>query len=237
MEGDFRFDQGKRKLMDEELVALYRLLRRMEESDAPLALHSMRVAALATELAAFAGVSEWEMRRVYFGALLHDVGKLAIAGEILNKPGRLTQSEYLEVQRHPVIGACMVAAEPNLHLYDDIVRHHHERPDGTGYPDGLTAGEIHFEVRMVSIADAFDAMTSTRVYRPALSAREAIHELKSGVGTQFDATLVALFARRLQARNTFPCHLMYGAGLQSLPLLTEIPPLATVTEGHSRFPQ
>ncbi|QSO49077.1 HD-GYP domain-containing protein [Alicyclobacillus mengziensis] len=237
MEGNFRLDQGKRKTVDEELVALHRLLRRMEANDAPLALHSMRVAALATELAAFAGVSEWEMRRVYFGALLHDVGKLAIAGEILEKPGRLTQSEYLEIQSHPVIGARMVAAEPNLHVYEDIVRHHHERPDGTGYPDSLTANEIQFEVRMVSIADAFDAMTSTRAYRPALSAIEAIHELQAGVGTQFDATLVALFARRLQARNTSPCHLTYGVGLQSLPLLSEIPPLATVTEGHSRFPQ
>ena len=237
MDENFRLDRGKRKAMDEELVALYRLLRRMEASDAPLALHSMRVAALAVELAAFAGVSEWEMRRVYFGALLHDVGKLAIAGEILKKPGRLTQSEYLEIQRHPVIGARMIADDPNLYLYEDIVRHHHERPDGTGYPDRLTASEIQLEVRMVSIADAFDAMTSTRVYRPALSAIEAIHELQAGVGTQFDATLVALFARRLQAQNTFPCHLTYGAGLQSLPLSTEIPPLAAVTEGHSRFPQ
>ena len=202
MDENFRLDRGKRKAMDEELVALYRLLRRMEASDAPLALHSMRVAALAVELAAFAGVSEWEMRRVYFGALLHDVGKLAIAGEILKKPGRLTQSEYLEIQRHPVIGARMIADDPNLYLYEDIVRHHHERPDGTGYPKRLAGAAIPLATRIITACDIFDAITAARPYRAAMPLERAFELMERERDTAIDGRCLEALKRTAAAAES-----------------------------------
>jgi HD-GYP domain-containing protein (c-di-GMP phosphodiesterase class II) len=237
MHGNLSADALDMESLEQGLFALYPLLRAMEETDATLALHSHRVAALAAELAFAAGLPKLDVRRIYFGAMVHDVGKLAVNGEVLQKPGRLTQSEYTEIQRHPRIGACLLASDPLLNVYADIVLHHHERLDGSGYPEGLRASEIHFPVRIVSIADAFDAMTSNRAYRHALSVSEAVHELRAGAGTQFDVSLVTLFERCLHTLNLTSCDFTSDAVPQSLRLSTQSLSLAIVSEGRSRFHQ
>ncbi len=125
--------------------------------------------------------------------LLHDIGKVGIVDGLLSKPGALTDEERTMMQRHPEIGENIIRPvkllQPGMHL----VRHHHERMDGTGYPDGIGGDDIPIAVRIVSIADSYDAMTSNRAYRSALTNRKAFDELKKCSGTQFDGALVPEF--------------------------------------------
>src|SRR5437899_11546284 len=123
---------------------------------------------------------------IALGAELHDSGKIGVSEAVLHKAGKLTEAEYRHIMEHPVIGARILAplmrdVPPAL----AIVRSHHERLDGKGFPDGLKGDQIPLEVRVVGVADSFDAMTSVRPYRPALSVRKALQELDDGKGTQF----------------------------------------------------
>ena len=177
------------------------LLARLGERD--LAGHAHRVAALATGVAAQLGLDGETAADVVLAALLHDVGKLRVAHEVLERPGPLTPAEWALVRRHPVHGERMLARVPGLGHLAPVVRGHHEHFDGSGYPDGLAGDAIPLGARIVLVCDAFDAMTSTRAYRPARSAEDAMEELWRRAGTQFDPTAVTALAAHLSTRRGY----------------------------------
>ncbi|MBP2651406.1 MAG: metal dependent phosphohydrolase [Firmicutes bacterium] len=152
--------------------------------------HSERVAELSLLLAKSMGLSEAEQVRIHIGAHLHDIGKIGVPDAILTKPGRLTVGEFATIRLHPEIGSNIVVKVKILHSIIDIVRHHHERVDGNGYPDGLGGDKISLGSRIVAVADAFDAMTTPRAYRKELSLTEAIEETIRCRGSQFDPAVV-----------------------------------------------
>jgi HD-GYP domain-containing protein (c-di-GMP phosphodiesterase class II) len=134
-----------------------------------------------------------EIDSLKFGGYLHDIGKIGVRDTVLLKPSRLTEEEFVEIRLHPVIGDNIIkplGSFPNERL---IVRHHHERFDGKGYPDGLGGTDIPRTARILAVADTYDSMTSTRPYRQALSHATAIEELKRCSGTQFDPAIVEAF--------------------------------------------
>jgi putative two-component system response regulator len=159
--------------------------------------HCDRVAELAISLAGAAGLSEEAVEAVGYGAVLHDIGKIGIAEGVLMKPGELTDAERTEMQRHPVIGAEILRPLRLGGLIGPIVRGHHEWWDGSGYPDQLRGEAIPLGARIVSVADAYDAMTHARPYRAALSLDEARAEVARTRGTQFDPELVDLLLGQL----------------------------------------
>jgi HD-GYP domain-containing protein (c-di-GMP phosphodiesterase class II) len=154
--------------------------------------HSRRVAAQSRIVALQLGMSATEVRRIECAAHVHDVGKILVSPEILENPGGLTPYEYAEVQRHAVFGARLVAplGAPELTA---IVRHHHERLDGSGYPDGLRGEEIPVGARIVAVVDSYDALTSCRPYHEARSADEAVAVIEAEAGATLDPEVVAAF--------------------------------------------
>ena len=169
------------------------LLRLLAERSLDLERHTADVALLAARTAERLGLMPDETERVRLAAELHDVGKAAIPDAILAKPGPLNDDEWAFVRRHTVIGERIVRAAPSLAHTADLVRWHHERPDGTGYPDALAADEIPIGARIIAVSDVFDAIVSDRPYREGRSAEEALAELHRCAGTQFDAAVVAAF--------------------------------------------
>jgi hypothetical protein len=157
--------------------------------------HSQRVVAYAHAMAVALGLSPSEVRAVVHGAMLHDIGKIGVRDAILHKPGPLTAEERAEMERHPEIGYRMIAHIPFLGPASLLVRHHHERWDGAGYPDRLAGEAIPLGARIFAVADAFDAMTSDRPYRAALSWEVALAELVRFRGAQFDPRAVDAFER------------------------------------------
>jgi len=162
--------------------------------------HSSRVSRLAALLTREMGFAESTVEAVESGALLHDIGKLGVDLEILSKPGPLEGDEKAAIRMHPLRSARVVAQVELFRSAVDIVRHHHERPDGTGYPYGLKAHEIPIGARILNVADAFDAMTSDRPYRKKRSIDEAIEELKRGSGTEFDPVVVEYLMKIIKKR-------------------------------------
>ncbi|HKP20444.1 MAG TPA: HD domain-containing phosphohydrolase [Thermoleophilaceae bacterium] len=166
------------------------LIRALADSDGETYSHSLQVAAMATAMARRLGVHGEELIDIEFGALLHDIGKLCLPRGILEKPGRLTDAERDLIRMHPEWGASLVESIPGLEPVAAIVRFHHERPDGCGYPRGLDHADIPLAARIVSVCDAYGAMTKTRPYRAALMHDAAIAELERHSGTQFDPDVV-----------------------------------------------
>ena len=162
--------------------------RRLRTSD-----HSENVANYAAALAKSFGLDTERIVRLRRAALLHDIGKVAVTSEILGKPGGLTPEEYAEIQRHPIVGSVILA---HAGLRDEAfwIRHHHERIDGGGYPEGLSGEDIPIESRILFVADAFEALTSDRPYRRGVEVQEALSELRRCAGTQFDAEVVERIA-------------------------------------------
>lgn len=182
--------------------------------------HSERVAFYANSLAQATGKYSFdELRTFRYACLLHDIGKVNIPDSILMKPGKLTMEEYEVIKKHPEVGANAIAKVKNLEISLDVIRYHHERWDGGGYPERLEKEEIPYLARIVSIADAFDAMTSSRSYRSAMPVEEAFKRIVEGKGTQFDPELVEKF------KNDFPqwvkFHREYN-WLDNLPLPAKI---------------
>ena len=161
--------------------------------------HGYRVAALAVSVARTLGLPEEAFATIEHGALLHDVGKLAVPEAILRKPAPLTVEELLLVRCHPAIGSELIAQVPYLQSAVPIVRDAHERMDGLGYPRGVRASEVSIGARIVCVADAYDTMTRPRVFRDALSPGEALLELQRCSGTQFDPLVVDAFRRVIAA--------------------------------------
>jgi len=166
------------------------LVQALAEADGDTYRHSLEVAATATALGRRLGLGRTELVEVELGALLHDVGKLRLPGELLTKPGPLTEEEVGLVRLHPEWGADMVARIPGLEAVALIVRLHHERPDGLGYPHGLAHDRIPMATRIVSVCDAYGAMTKRRPYSAPLDLDAALGELESNAGTQFDPDVV-----------------------------------------------
>ena len=148
--------------------------------------HSERVSAYAAQLARELGMGEDEVEDILKIGLLHDIGKVGISDLILNKPGRLTEEEFAAMRQHSVIGSEIIKHVKTIPGLYEGVRHHHERYDGRGYPDGLKGDEIPYIARLIAVCDAYDAMTSNRVYRKHLSLEQVVSELEKGLGTQFD---------------------------------------------------
>jgi diguanylate cyclase (GGDEF)-like protein len=166
--------------------------------DRGTAAHSQTVGRYAAAIARELGLPEPIVERVRFSGVVHDVGKIGIPDAILRKPGWLTAEDWMEMRRHPEIGASILAGA-NLTDVSEWVLAHHERPDGTGYPHGKSGHEIPLEARILAVADAYEAMTSDRVYRSALSEEEARAELSRCAGTQFDGRVVEAFLRVLDS--------------------------------------
>ena len=166
------------------------LVQALADSDGDTYRHSLEVAATATALGRRLGLSRTELVEVELGALLHDVGKLRLPPELLTRPGPLTEEEVRLVRRHPEWGSDMVARIPGLEAVALIVRLHHERPDGLGYPHGLAHARIPMATRIVSVCDAYGAMTKRRPYSPPLDLDAALRELERNRGTQFDPDVV-----------------------------------------------
>jgi HD-GYP domain-containing protein (c-di-GMP phosphodiesterase class II) len=166
------------------------LARTVELRDQYTGNHTQRVTDYALMLANALHFSPTEVQEIQIGSPLHDIGKIGIDDAILRKPGKLTAGEFEEMKSHTVKGAAVIESIPDLAAIIPIVRHHHERWDGRGYPDGLGGNTIPRCARVVSLADAFDAMTSDRPYRSALPVDKAFDEVMENAGTHFDPECV-----------------------------------------------
>jgi putative nucleotidyltransferase with HDIG domain len=155
--------------------------------------HSHRVSQFSCATAAAMGLSPAVVERIRIGALLHDIGKIGIADSVLQKPGRLTDEEFDIVKQHPVIGRRILEGVGGLAPYIDAVELHHENWDGTGYPKGQSGEETPVDARIIHVSDAYDAMTTSRSYRRGMSHEQAIRELITYAGRQFDPRIVELF--------------------------------------------
>ena len=165
----------------------------LEARDPYLRGHSARVTSIAEGLARRLGWRGARLDALRLGGSLHDVGKIAVNASVLCKPGPLTDDELEQIRTHPVAGARLIEGVEDFHPALPYVLHHHERWDGTGYPHRLTGEQIPIEARLLGVADAFDAMTSLRSYRPALSVEQALAELQHCAGSQFDPELAETF--------------------------------------------
>jgi diguanylate cyclase (GGDEF)-like protein len=190
----------KRLAAGPDKAARYRaaasLAKAVDARDTYTGSHSERVSDLAARVAKRVGLDPEQVELTRLAGSLHDLGKLAIPEEILQKAGVLTDSERLVLERHPQIGFRMLDSL-GVDPVADLVLHHHERWDGAGYPDGLTGEEIPLGARIIFVTDAYDAMTSDRIYRPKRSADAALAELRRCAGTQFDPGIVAAFTEEL----------------------------------------
>ncbi len=183
--------------------SLDELARAIDVADPATARHGRAVTVLALRLAMSIDVTLATSPSFRLGCLLHDAGKLAIPADVLSKPGALDEAEWALMRRHPVIGArmCELAAAPPQTI--EIVRHHHERWDGDGYPDRLSGDRIPLAARILATCDALDAMTSERPYRERpLSRDEALAQIEAQRGTQFDPEIVDALLRRFQRGRT-----------------------------------
>lgn len=172
---------------------IFMLALAVEAKDAYTEGHLRRLASYSEQLAIAADIPAEQLKAIRFGGLLHDIGKISIDDAILRKPSSLTTEEYEQIKQHPEYGARIVQPMRFASEVAPIIRHHHERWDGTGYPAGLSGEGIPIGARIVAIADAYDAMMTDRPYRRALGLDEALRRLRAGTGKEWDPTLLALF--------------------------------------------
>jgi len=169
----------------------------MEEKDYYTAGHTMRVTEYALMLGIAMGLSESEIVVLRRAAQFHDIGKLVIDLSCIQKPGKLTEEEWLLIRKHPTVGANIIQPLGFMDREQFIIRHHHERMDGKGYPAGLTGDQLDDLTKIIIVVDSYDAMTSRRNYRDNMSMEEAVEELYSCSGTQFDPNIVEYFSRSI----------------------------------------
>ncbi|MDH5781282.1 MAG: diguanylate cyclase, partial [Dehalococcoidia bacterium] len=181
------------------LSTIYALVSTVEAKDPYTYGHSRKVNTYAVALAEAIGLSPEEVSRVSTAALLHDIGKIGVPDKVLNKKGKLNEEDWEAIKAHPRLGATIVGNVPNLVPCVSIILHHHERWDGSGYPEGLKGEQIPIESRILAIADSFEAMSSARPYRPALCGEKVLKELRRGAGSQFDPELAKVFIGIIEA--------------------------------------
>jgi putative nucleotidyltransferase with HDIG domain len=189
------------ELTESFLQTIAALANAIEVRDNYTHQHSEELVFLAGETGRLLGCSDVQLELIRLGALLHDIGKIGVPDEILKKPAKLTQDEMKIVIEHPLIGASIVSPIKRLEKVAPIIRAHHERYDGAGYPDGLKGEKIPLEARILSVTDSYSAMIDDRVYRKALSNIEAVAELKRGAGSQFDPKVVEALLSVLDQRT------------------------------------
>jgi putative nucleotidyltransferase with HDIG domain len=187
------------QLQDTYLMTIEALAAAVEARDPYTHGHTQRVEEYAVILAKALNCTEEEINAMRRASVLHDIGKIAIEDGILRKQGRLEPDEELRMQRHPVIGVDMLQGIDFLEPVLPLIRHHHERWDGNGYPDQLREDEIPLGARIMAVADAVDAMTSDRAYRPARTFEYAKTEILKGSGTHFDPEVVTAFIKSQRA--------------------------------------
>ena len=175
--------------------SLFVLANAIEARDQYTYAHMYRLNGYAQALAGEMGWDELECEALEFGAILHDIGKIYIPEAVLRKPAELNAEEWVEMKKHPEVGARMIRDIPYLASAAPMILHHHEQWDGSGYPDGLRESEIPEGARLLAVADSFDAMTSDRPYRKAMTADEAYQEIVSRSETQFDPQVVKALNR------------------------------------------
>ena len=200
-----RVQEQARRIEELSLERLQALVHFLEEKDPYTRGHSVRVANYSTRIAREMGLPKSVVEVITLGAELHDIGKIGVSEQVLHKEGKLSEPEYRHIMEHPVIGARILAPlMRDVPAALAIVRSHHERLDGRGFPDGLAGDQIPLEVRVVTIADSFDAMTSVRPYRPALSVQKALQELEEGKDRQFHAPAVRAFLAAFPDPSALP---------------------------------
>lgn len=197
-------------LEDANMSLTESLVNALDARDPYCAGHSVAVAVYARDIALEIGLDPYRAQRIYLAGLLHDIGKIAVPDAVLRKPSALTDDEFEEIKKHPLIGEQILA--PSNHFADIVpaVRHHHERIDGQGYPDGLRDDAIPLDARIVAVADAYNAMTSSRPYRDAMPPDLVMKILHQNQGTQHDGYLVSALGRVLASRSD-----EYAIGLSS----------------------
>jgi len=173
------------------------LVQSIQARDHYTETHSRNVTKFAIRIAEAMHCSTNEIEALKISGILHDIGKIAIPDNVLLKPGHLTEEEYAVIKTHPIIGENILKSITLFDTERNIIRHHHERWDGKGYPDGLSGTDIPMLSRILSVADSFDAMISDRPYRKGLKIEEAIDELKRNSNLQFDRTVVDAFITTL----------------------------------------
>jgi putative nucleotidyltransferase with HDIG domain len=183
------------------IASLIKTLRRQSHETLQ---HTQRVRRLCIELGRAAGLSDSQMDELTLMAALHDIGKIAVPAEILLKTGMLTPKEWKTVAKHPEVGYRIVQSFNALARIADAVLAHHERWDGSGYPQGLKGGEIPLIARIFAIADAYDVMTQGRPYEPPLPAEHAVREIRKQAGRQFDPVLAGLFIEKVEPLRLAP---------------------------------
>lgn len=194
----------KRSLLEQvDMNAIEEFCRQIFYADAYTAMHAEHVADLMAGLASQMALSTDEINLAYMVGVMHDVGKVKIPEDILRKPAPLNAEEWGIMRQHPVEGANMLAATGGVKPIVAVMRHHHERYDGKGYPDGLNGEDIPLLSRMLALCDAFDAMTTERCYRSPVGLEECLREIRRCGGTQFDAQLCEVFIEFIAARFGF----------------------------------
>lgn len=216
-----RWLPARQKSAAEQLLqSLFVMAWMVEARDPYTGGHLWRVSQYSRLLAQDAGLPDADVARITLGGFLHDLGKISVPDAILNKPDRLSEDEYEVIKTHPEVGARLLAEHPLASLANAAVLHHHERPDGTGYPARLAGDSVPLDARIVGICDAFDAMTSTRPYRRGMSIVQSLGIIEECLGLQFDHTLGTRFLAlgHAGALDHIVGHTDHGIPLQECPL-------------------
>ena len=201
-----RVRERTQELEAAHLDVVARLARTAEYRDDDTGEHAKRVGVTAAKIAAEMGIEPERVDVIRLAATLHDLGKVGVPDAVLLKPGRLTEEEFAVIRRHTIIGAEVLRGSPChfLQVAEPIALYHHERWDGSGYPQGLRGEEIPLEARIVAVADVFDALCSERPYKTAITPAAALEEIRASAGTQFDPQVVAAFERVIELPFELP---------------------------------
>ena len=196
-----KVEEQTRKIRSSFLNAIAALACALEAKDKYTSGHSQRVTEIAVAIAQKIDMPRDMVEKIRLAGLIHDIGKIGIRESVLDKPGKLTDEEYQHIKSHPELGERILAPIVEDREIMDMVRHHHERYDGRGYPDGLEAEQIPAGARIMAVADSYDAMTSDRPYRQAMSAEEACAEIQRCRDSQFDTDVVDAFLKTVNATS------------------------------------
>lgn len=191
--------EAEKKLEQATLGTLQALNRTIEAKDQYTGEHIDRVQRLSVKVGEKVGLSEERLEQLRYASILHDIGKIGVSDSILGKPGKLTEAEWKEMEKHPKIGERIVGRVDQLQRAAKIIGQHQEHYDGSGYPKELEGQEITLEARIIAVVDAWDAMTTERPYQEALNKKEAVEELRENAGSQFDPQVVEKFLQLIEA--------------------------------------